>query len=123
MALGVAQIPWYATLFRGDQFAAAVAEIAPVAMRYGALDYVVHRNRDDQYKFMQSSTWESKADWEAYWYGPEMKTFRTVYSGWYQVPVLYSFADIVTQGDRNSSGPEVGAGHGIPPGEGDLDAA
>ena len=97
MASGVAQIPWYATLFRGDQFAAAVAEIAPVAMRYGALDYVVHRNRDDQYKFMQSSTWESKADWEAYWYGPEMKTFRTVYSGWYQVPVLYIWQDLVAR--------------------------
>ena len=41
MALGVAQIPWYATLFRGDQFAAAVAEVAPIAMRYGALDYIV----------------------------------------------------------------------------------
>ena len=61
MALGVAQIPWYATLFRGDQFAAAVAEIAPISLRYGALDYIVYRNRDDQYKFMQCATWDSKA--------------------------------------------------------------
>jgi len=33
MAAGVAQIPWYATLFRGGQFEAAVREIAPIAMR------------------------------------------------------------------------------------------
>ncbi len=101
MAAGVAQIPWYATLFRGDQFAAAVAEIAPVAMRYGALDYVVHRNRDDMYKFMQSSTFESKADFDAYWYGPEMTAFKTIHSGWYQVPILYTWADAIAQGSRN----------------------
>ena len=72
MAAGVAQIPWYATLFRGDRFAEALAEIAPVAMRYGATDYLVYRNRDDMYKFTQCATFESKADFEAYWYGPEM---------------------------------------------------
>jgi len=109
MALGVAQIPWYATLFRGDQFAEAVAKIAPTALRYGALDYIVYRNRDDQYKFNHSSTFESKADFEAWWYGPEMTAFKTAHSGWYQVPVLYTFADIIASGSRES-GLEVAAG-------------
>ena len=27
----VVQIPWYATLFRGDRFAVALQEIAPIA--------------------------------------------------------------------------------------------
>ena len=102
MAAGVAQIPWYATLFRGDEFEAVVREIAPVAMRYGATDYIVYRNRDDQYKFNHSSTFESKADFEAWWYGPEMTAFKTAHSGWYQVPVLYTFADIVTSGSRET---------------------
>jgi hypothetical protein len=109
MALGVAQIPWYATLFRSDQFAEAVAKVAPIALRYGALDYIVYRNRDDQYKFQQCATFESKADFEAYWYGPEMTAFKTAHSGWYQVPVLYTFADIVTSGTRDS-GEEIAAG-------------
>ena len=72
MAAGVVQIPWYATLFRGDPFEAALREIAPIAMRYGATDYVVYRNRDDMYKFLQCATFEDKSDFEAYWYGPEM---------------------------------------------------
>jgi hypothetical protein len=109
MALGVAQIPWYATLFRGGQFEEAVREIAPIAMRYGATDYIVYRNRDDQYKFMQCSTFAEKAQFEAYWYGPEMNNFRTIYSGWYQVPILYTWADIVIQGGRNGNG--NGNGH------------
>ena len=107
MAAGVAQIPWYATLFRSDKFAEALAEIAPIAMRYGALDYAVYRNRDDMYKFTQAATFEDKSDFEAYWYGPEMIDFRTVYSGWYQVPVLYTWADVIVQGSRN----------GVPAGE------
>jgi hypothetical protein len=98
MAAGVAQIPWYATFFRGNQLEAALREIAPVAMRYGATSYVVYRNRDDMYKFTHSSTFENKSDFEAYWYGPEMNHFRTVYSGWYQIPILYTWADVVIEG-------------------------
>ena len=104
MAAGVAQIPWYATLFRGDQFEAAVREIAPIAMRYGATDYVVYRNRDDMYKFSQMATFEDKSQFEAYWYGPEMNAFRTKYSGWYQVPILYTWADVVIAGGRGVNG-------------------
>ena len=115
MAAGVAQIPWYATLFRGDRFADALAEIAPVAMRYGATDYIVYRNRDDTYKFTQCATFESKADFEAYWYGPEFTDFRVLCSSWYQVPVLYGWTELVTSGtlvpeaEHSDSGEPVGA--------------
>ena len=98
MAAGVAQIPWYATLFRGDQFADAVAEVAPAAMRYGATDYIVYRNRDDMYKFLQMSVFEDHDAWERYWYGEEFVTWRADYASWYQVPVVYSWYDIVIQG-------------------------
>jgi hypothetical protein len=107
MAAGIAQIPWYATLFRGDQFAEGLAEIAPIAMRYGATDYIVYRNRDDMYKFLQCATFNDKSDFDAYWYGPEMNDFRTVYSSYYQVPILYTWADVIAQGARN----------GVPAGE------
>jgi hypothetical protein len=98
MAAGVAQIPWYATLFRGDRFEAALGEIAPVAMRYGATDYAVYRNRDDMYKLTQMSTFAQKDDFEAYWYGPEFQGFRAQYSSYYQVPILYTWADLVIAG-------------------------
>ncbi len=95
---GAVHIPWYATGFRGDRFADAVAEIAPVALRYGATGYSVFRYRDDRYKFIQTATFEDKLDWERYWGGPEMTRFRTVHQGWYQVPVVYQWADIVVEG-------------------------
>jgi hypothetical protein len=98
MAAGVVQIPWYATLWRGDKLADALREIAPIAMRYGATDYSVHRNRDDMYKFTQFATFESKDDFEAYWHGKEFTWWRSVHSGWYQVPVLYTWNDVLIAG-------------------------
>ena len=95
---GVVHIPWYATVFRGDKLEAALELIAPLALRYGATDYRVYRNRDDRYKFMQMATFEDKHDFERYWYGAEFSDWRRDYSSWYQVPIVYSWNDLVFQG-------------------------
>ena len=99
---GVATIPWYATVFRGDKFALALAEIAPVALRYGASDYSVYRMRDDRYKFVQYATFEDPAGFERYWYGPEFVAWRGDYSSWYQVPVVYTWADLIIHGGMDT---------------------
>jgi len=90
---GVVHIPWYATLFRGDRLADAVAEVASASIRYGATQYRVHRSRDDAYRITQMVWFESRLDWERYWEGPEMLAFRVNHSGRYQVPVLYVWHD------------------------------
>jgi hypothetical protein len=99
MTAGSVHIPWYATLFRGDQFEAALMEIAPVAIRYGARDYTVYRSRDDRYKFLHASTFESKLDWERYWNGAEFIQWRARYTSWYQIPLLYVWHDVVIAGE------------------------
>ncbi len=100
---GIVHVPWYATVFRGDKLAAALAEIAPVALRYGATSYAVHRNRDDAYKLLQMSAFEEKGDWEKFWYGPEFSRFRAQNQSLYQVPLLYSWADLVAEGGLDDS--------------------
>jgi hypothetical protein len=95
---GAVHIPWYATGFRGDGLTQALAEISAVSLRYGATHHAVYRGRDDRYKLLQVVDFESKSDWERYWNGPEFTRFRTVHSGWYQVPVIYVWQDIVTAG-------------------------
>ena len=95
---GIVHIPWYATGLRGDRFEAALAEIAPIALRYGARSYQVFRYRDDRYKFLQTAEFEDKFDFERYWYGPEFQDFRIVCSSWYQVPVVYGWTDLVIAG-------------------------
>jgi hypothetical protein len=98
MAQGIVHIPWYATIFRGDKLAVALQAIAPVALRYGATDFAVHRSRDDQYRFLQMVTFETKLQFERYWYGEEFIGFRADYATWYQVPVLYVWNDVVVAG-------------------------
>jgi hypothetical protein len=98
MAAKAVHIPWYATGFRGDKLEAALSDIAAVALRYGATSYAVYRGDDDRYKMLQVASFTSKLDFERYWLGPEFQRFRTLCSGWYQVPVLYAWQDISTQG-------------------------
>ncbi len=50
---GAIYIPWYATVLRQDDFAAAVAAVAPIALRYGATRYQVHQSREDRYRITQ----------------------------------------------------------------------
>jgi hypothetical protein len=95
---GVVHIPWYATGLRHDKLAAALADVASVALRYGARSYSVYRYQDDRYKFLQTAEFDSKRDWERYWLGPEFTEFRVLCSSWYQVPVLYGWTDLVAAG-------------------------
>jgi hypothetical protein len=105
-AAGVVHIPWYATGFRGDDLAEALEHISVVALRYKARSYVVYRARDDRYKFLQVLEFETKLDWERYWEGPELIEMRINCSGWYQVPVVYAWQDVVARG----FGPNFDAG-------------
>ena len=68
-------------------------------MRYGATDYLVYRNRDDMYKFSSASTFDEKVAVRGLLVRARRSTsFRTIYSGWYQVPILYTWADVIIQG-------------------------
>ena len=95
---GVVKVPWYATGFRADGLADALAELAAASLRYGALRYDVHRSTEDRYRFMQSAVFEEKIDWQRYWYGPELSQFRTRYAGWFQVPIVYEWYEVVAEG-------------------------
>jgi len=98
MAAGVVHLPVYATGFRGDDIEAALQQIAPISTRYGATKYEVFRSRDDRYKFLLVADFDNKADWDAYWFGPEFTEMRAACSGWYQVPLLYVWNDRVADG-------------------------
>jgi hypothetical protein len=102
---GVVYIPWYATVLRQEAFAEQVVAIAPLALRYGASQYAVHRSLDDRYRITQMSWFENKDDWYRYWDGPEMIEFRRRNSGRFQIPVVYVWHEELVEG---ALGPEVG---------------
>ena len=97
-------VKWYSTVFRKDAFAADLAQVAPLALRYGATQYSVHVDNDDRYRVTQMTWVPSKTAWYRYWDGPEMIEFRARNMGRYQVPIAYSWADEIAYG---ALGPEV----------------
>jgi hypothetical protein len=101
---GVVHINWYATVLRQEAFAAEIVRAAPLALRYGATQYSVHRSNDDRYKITQMSWFESRQDWYRYWESPEMIEFRRRNSGHYQIPVTYIWHEELAAG---ALGPEV----------------
>lgn len=96
---GVVHLPFYATGFRHDDLAAALAQLAPIATRYGASRYEVFRSLDDRYKFLMSIDFDGKHDWDAFWFGPEFIEMRAACNGWYQVPLLYVWQELVCRGE------------------------
>jgi hypothetical protein len=103
---GVVHIDWYSTVLRHEGFALEVAYVAPLALRYGATQYAVHRSRDDRYKIMQMAWFETKQGWYRYWDGVEMIEFRRRNMGHYQIPINYVWYDELAAG---ALGPEVEA--------------
>jgi hypothetical protein len=97
-------VKWYATVLRQVAFAEKVAQIAPLALRYGANRYAVHRSLDDRYRITQMAWFERKEDWYRYWDSPEMIEFRRRNSGHFQIPIDYGWHDELTAGEM---GPEV----------------
>ena len=106
----VVDIPWYANGFRGNKLEAALRDVGPTALRYGATAWAVHRSRDDRYKFTQIAHFEDKLDFERWWSGPEMTEFRAITSGWYQVPVFYAWNDLIGEGRVSPEPPHRNGG-------------
>ncbi len=104
MAAGVVHIQWYATIGRKDLFAAEVAAVAPICLRYGVTQFQVHRSLDDRYKILQIMWFETKRDWYRFWEGPEMIEFRRRNVGKFQIPIQYIWHDELAAGGL---GPEV----------------
>ena len=107
MAGGTVHVPFYATVFRGDGLEEALAEIAPLSLRYGAKKFLVFRGGDDRYRHSAYFEFESKLDWERFWYGPDFIAWREKYSSWYQVPLVYDWGQTVAEGRSELEEPVV----------------
>jgi len=103
MSYGVLHLPWYATGFRGDDLEAALQQLAPSAVNYGATRYDVYRSRDDRYKFLMAIEFDDKVQWDRFWFGPEFTDMRAACSSWFTVPLLYNWYDDVSRGMLRSA--------------------
>ena len=92
------EVRWAANPFRGDKFAEGWLPVAEAAVDYGAVSWAFFRANEGRLDFIQHAIFPSKADFERYWYSETVAEARTELSGYYQVPLLPTFHEIVGSG-------------------------
>ncbi|MDQ3936964.1 MAG: hypothetical protein M3340_20295 [Actinomycetota bacterium] len=95
----VVMILWHANPFRGDKFEDAWRPAAQAALDYGASSWAFIRSQDDPLDFIQLASFQSKMEFERYWYSEEISEARAEVSGLFQVPVLPQWLRVVDAGE------------------------
>ena len=99
-------IPWAVNPFRGDKFAEGWAPAAEMVLDFGAVSWAFYRAIDGRLDFIQEALFPSKAHFERYWYSEELAEIRAELQGYFNVPVLPEFYEIVGDGRALSLAPE-----------------
>ena len=91
----VCYIDWHVTPFRADRFLEAWEPAAARVLAFGAREWALTRSIDDPLLIRQSSIWDSREDFERYWYSDEVATIREQVINWHGMPVLPVWHSIV----------------------------
>jgi hypothetical protein len=96
------QIRLVANPFRGDAFAEGWRPAAEAVVDFGATEWSFTRAVEGRLDFVQTANFPSKAHFERYWYSERMAEIRTELAGYYQVPILPTFWEVVGAGEAVS---------------------
>ena len=75
-------------------------------MSFGATAWSFYRAHDGRLDFIQTATFPTKAAWERYWYSETIAEKRIQLQGYFNVPVLPEFYELVGEGRALSLAPE-----------------
>ena len=99
------EIRWVANPLRGEKFAEGWVSAAEAVLDYGATQWSFCRARDGRLDFVQTGLFPSKAHFERYWYSEGIAERRVELSGYYQIPVLPTYWEVLGAGEALSSLP------------------
>jgi hypothetical protein len=84
----VNRLDWHIPPFRADRFLDLWEPAAAKMPAYGAKSWSLTRAIDDPLAFQQTSIWDSRADFERYWFSAEIEAARTAIIDLYDKPLL-----------------------------------
>jgi heme-degrading monooxygenase HmoA len=84
----VCTLDWHITPMRADRFLDLWEAAAAKAPAYGAKSWSLIRSTDDPLLFRQTMVWESRSDFERYWYSDEIEHARATIIDLYDIPLL-----------------------------------
>jgi len=88
-------IDWHVTPFRGERWLDAWQPTAAKALSFGATQWTITRSNDDTLHYRQTTRWNSKEDFEAWWYDDETIAARSEVINWHHKPLLPVWHDIL----------------------------
>ena len=91
----VCTLDWHVTPFRADRFLDLWEAAAAKAPAYGAKSWSLIRSTDDPLALRQTMVWESRADFERYWYSDEIAQARAAIIDLYDIPLLPAWHTLV----------------------------
>jgi heme-degrading monooxygenase HmoA len=83
----VCYIDWHVTPFRADRFLEIWRPAAARVLAFGAASWSLTRNIDDPLHIRQTTVWDSREDFERYWYSDEISAAREEAINFYGKPV------------------------------------
>ncbi len=91
----VCRLEWHIAPMRADRWLDVWEPAVAKASAYGAKGWSLTRANDDPLSFQQTMIWESRADFERYWYSQEIEEAREATLGWYGIPLLPEWHTLV----------------------------
>ena len=84
----VCRLDWHIAPLRADRWLDVWESAAAKMPAYGAKSWSLTRAKDDPLAFQQTSTWESRSEFERYWFSDEIETARGEVIDLYDIPML-----------------------------------
>lgn len=84
----VCYIDWHISPLRTDRFLDSWQPFAAKVLAYGATSWNLTRSIDDTLHVRQASVWNSRADFERYWFSDEISAEREKIINLYDKPLL-----------------------------------
>jgi len=97
----VCTIDWHIAPFRADRWLDLWEPAAARMPAFGAKSWSLIRSVDDPLKFQQTMVWESRADFERYWYSDEVRQAREQTVAYYDILLLPEWHTLLgAEGER-----------------------
>jgi quinol monooxygenase YgiN len=91
----VCTIDWHVTPFRAEPWLELWEPAAARVLAFGATSWSLTRAIDDPLHFTQTSVWESREDFERYWFSEEIAAVREQVLGYHDLPVQPAWHTLV----------------------------
>jgi quinol monooxygenase YgiN len=91
----VCYIDWHVHPFRAERWLELWEPAAARALAFGAKSWSLTRDIDDPLHFRQSAVWDSRDDFERYWFSDEISAAREAALNYFNKPLLPNWHSIV----------------------------